>query len=80
MKKNKLTVARVQTRLLPLYTEPLGDDGTTITDAESFAVDIVADVLIWATHNGQDLEQVLESAARHATTELLEDPDDWRTT
>jgi len=63
------TLARVEGQLLPLYCDPRAD-GSSVTDPESFSQDIIADVLIWAASQGEDLDEVLDSARGHAEHEL----------
>jgi hypothetical protein len=74
MKKNALTIDRVEEQLLPLYVDPRAD-GTCVTDVDSFAQDIIADVLIWASSKGEDIETILRLAADHADYEVTNDPE-----
>lgn len=74
MKKNLLTIGRVEEQLLPLYVETR-EDGSVVTDVESFAQDIIADVLIWASTKGEDIEMVMRLAREHADYEITNDPE-----
>jgi len=74
MKKNTLTRTRVEEQLLPLYVEPRAD-GTRVTDQESFSTDIIADVLIWAHTNGENIDDIARSALDHARYEIDNNPE-----
>lgn len=67
--KIQMTLARVAGQLLPLYCD-VQEDGRRVTGPESFSQDIIADVLIWAAWQGEDLDEVLDSARGHADYEL----------